>query len=106
LRQGLQKYVRGTGSATDRPSAAVEKRQARVMSFCYRRQFALGLMKTPLAAKDAAIFIAVAIAEHHDYIVHRAAHRDGMTQECIENPGTIFEVANGFKKRRDGQLAG
>src|ERR1700722_10125886 len=69
-------------------------------------QFALGLMEAPLAGEDAPVFIAVAIAEHHDNVVDRTAYRDGMAQEPIENSGAVFEIANSFKQWRYGEFAG
>jgi len=65
-------------------------------------ELAFGLVETPLAGEYAAVLIAVAIAEHDDYVVDRAASGDGMAEEGVEDAGAVFEITDGFEQGRYG----
>ncbi len=114
-RQRFEKHVCGTGPAADGAAAAVKEAQVDLGAACHGSQLNLRLAKVPVARQDAAVLVAVAVADHD--LLQRAgtllallkvpqrALGHGMSKEILEHTSAIFQVANGFEQGRNGDFA-
>ena len=128
-RQGFKKTVGRTGTATDRAAAAVEEAHARAVLGGTATDAFLGTMQRPLAGKNAAVFVAVTVADHdllggaeftfgfgqgaseplaaprEQVAVQptQAGTRDRMIEKTGHDCRRALEVVDGFEKRHDGK---
>ena len=103
-------------AAADAAAASVEKENIDAMLSSRFDQALLGAVEAPEARDDAAILVAVAVADHHllrrffsfvQLLLQRdAAARDRMREEAVENLVAAFEVIDGFEERHHRNRAG
>ena len=105
----------------DRAAASVEETDLDTCIAPDLGQGALRLVECPLTGEDAAILVAVAVADHD--LLHRQAalfggffirvfavelkapRRDRMSQELPDDAGSLLQVVKGLEKRDDREVA-
>ena len=118
-----------TGTATDRAAAAVEEAHARAVLGGAAADAFLGTMQSPLAGENAAVFVAVTVADHdllggaeftfgfgqgaseplaaprEQVAVQptQAGTRDRMIEKTEHDCRRALEVVDGFEERHDGK---
>ena len=98
-------------AAADRAAAAVEQPQAHVVALEHLDQADLGLVELPARGDEAAILVAVGIAEH-DFL-HAAAAVDQLAvvvhrQHAVHDAAGGLQILDGLEQRHDvdGAAAG
>ena len=103
--------VAGPAAAADGAAAAVEQAQGQAV-FALQRleqldQRVLGAVQLPVAGEEAAVLVAVAVAEH-DVLLGAAAHdhrqHARLLVELAHDARRIAQVLDGFEQRHDDQV--
>ena len=106
LGEGFHEPVGGAGAAAHGAAAAVEEDGADAVVLTGGGEVGLGAVEGPLAREDAAVFIAIGVADHHlegRAVWGEAALGDGVGEEIVGDGGGRGEVAHGFKRGATGR---
>ena len=111
-RLGQDGLVAGAAAAPYGAAAPMEHAQPDRMAAAefvkHLDQRDLGAVQLPVAGEDAAVFVAVRVAQHDVLLAATALHQRGHAGQCIEvahdGPG-VAQVFNGFKQRHHDQVA-
>ena len=91
-------------AATDGATATVEQRQLDVLGFHRINERDLGVLQRPARRREAAILVAVGIADHHGLAVPAAIQVLAVKvggQQVLENVAAAIKVVHCFKQWRD-----
>ena len=73
----------------------------------YFDQRGLGAIQLPVAGEEAAVFVAVAVAQHDVLLTARATDQGtdaGQSIKALHDPRSVAQVGNGFEQRHDDQI--
>ena len=111
-RLGKDRLVAGATAPAHRTAPAVKQAQRdavlRAQRAKQRHQSQLGVVELPVAGKETAILVAVAVAQHDFLLAAAAQHQLGDAGQGVElahDGGGQAQVTNGFKQRHDDQRA-
>ena len=91
-------------AAADRAAAAVEQPQPHVVALEHLDQADLGLVELPARGDEAAILVAVGIAEHHFLHAAAAVHQLAVImqrQHPVHDAGRGLQILDGLEQRHD-----
>ena len=109
---GQNCLVAWAAAAPHRATTAVEHAQldgvacGQFVKQLYQRN--LGTVQLPVAGEDAAVFVAVRVAQHDVLLATAALHQRGNAGQGIKLPHDgcgVAQVFNGFKQRHHNQIA-
>ena len=115
VRQRLDEIMGWPGTAADRTALAMEEADLHSSGLPHLAERILGLVEPPLAGEDAAVLVAVAVADHH--LLHRllggvflllmsqGPPRDRVSKEFTQDFGAVFQILDGFQKWHHRDLA-
>ena len=69
-----------------------------------RHQLALGLVQRPARGEEAAVLVAVRVAQHHLLGLVAGGQQvpvDGQREQALHDPGGVLQVADGLEQRHD-----
>jgi hypothetical protein len=104
-RHAVQKAVVLAPAPANGAADAVEKPQPDAVAAGHFGEPLLGLVYVPAAGHNAAVFVAVAVAQHHFLHPGLAGPAGGVGQEIVQHLMGVLQVVDGLEQRHHGPLA-